>query len=251
MFSDSSFAVCGKTITSLRRNIITPMLPMLRSLGFTYEELVSKNMIIIKKDGRENYAKMHEETLRIFLLSEGEVPFVIMNHITVEHFDTKTNVWTKIQKDGFQVIQSGSGVYHGERITKDSRVFQIWFDPDFSKTLKEEPSYKDYPSDFIIPKKDNKRTIYEYIGDSKVEHKTSNIKITKEIFLAGTYNIQINKDYIYSIYTISGLGLINSKIVKDNDFIKCEDLEYLTIDAQNNLELFIVKTPKKLKYRTM
>lgn len=31
---------------------------------------------------------MHEETLRIFLLSEGEVPFVIMNHITVEHFDT-------------------------------------------------------------------------------------------------------------------------------------------------------------------
>lgn len=54
MFSDSSFAVCGKTITSLRRNIITPMLPMLCSLGFTYEELVSKNMIIIKKDGREN-----------------------------------------------------------------------------------------------------------------------------------------------------------------------------------------------------
>ena len=180
--------------------------------------------------------------------------FEIMTFVlegTVEHFDTKTNVWTKIQKDGFQVIQSGSGVYHGERITKDSRVFQIWFDPDFSKTLKEEPSYKDYPSDFIIPKKDNKRTIYEYIGDSKVEHKTSNIKITKEIFLAGTYNIQINKDYMYSIYTISGLGLINSKIVKDNDFIKCEDLEYLTIDAQNNLELFIVKTPKKLKYRTM
>ena len=47
MFSDSSFAVCGKTITSLRRNIITPMLPMLRSLGFTYEELVSKNMITV------------------------------------------------------------------------------------------------------------------------------------------------------------------------------------------------------------
>lgn len=42
----------------------------------------------LKKDGRENYAKMHEETLRIFLLSEGEAPFVIMNHITVEHFDT-------------------------------------------------------------------------------------------------------------------------------------------------------------------
>lgn len=34
---------------------------------------------------------MHEETLRVFLLSEGEVPFVIINHITVEHF----NEWMK------------------------------------------------------------------------------------------------------------------------------------------------------------
>lgn len=63
MFSDSSFAVCGKTITSLRRNIITPMLPMLRSLGFTYEELVSKNMIIIKKTGEKT----------VFTFSEGRM----------------------------------------------------------------------------------------------------------------------------------------------------------------------------------
>lgn len=55
MFSDSSFALCGKTITSLRRNIITPILPMIKELGFEYEEKLSKNMIIIKKDGRQNY----------------------------------------------------------------------------------------------------------------------------------------------------------------------------------------------------
>lgn len=54
----------------------------------TFTDFFRKRIEELKKDGRENYAKMHEETLRIFLLSEGEVPFVIMNHITVEHFDT-------------------------------------------------------------------------------------------------------------------------------------------------------------------
>lgn len=64
MFSDSSFAVCGKTITSLRRNIITPMLLMLRSLGFTYEELVSKNMIIIKKTGEKTVFTFSEVRMK-------------------------------------------------------------------------------------------------------------------------------------------------------------------------------------------
>ena len=46
-FSDSSFAICGKTITSLRRNVITPLLPLLRQMGFTVNEKRSANLIEI------------------------------------------------------------------------------------------------------------------------------------------------------------------------------------------------------------
>ena len=42
-FDDTSFAICGKTISSLRRNIIVPLLPQLESLGFACEEKVSQN----------------------------------------------------------------------------------------------------------------------------------------------------------------------------------------------------------------
>ena len=42
-FNGADFAICGKTITSLRRNIAVPMLPMLRELGFRCEEKISKN----------------------------------------------------------------------------------------------------------------------------------------------------------------------------------------------------------------
>ncbi len=53
-FSESSFAICGKTITSLRRNVITPLLPVLTQMGFTVKELKSSNVVIIQKGKRSN-----------------------------------------------------------------------------------------------------------------------------------------------------------------------------------------------------
>ncbi len=53
-FSDCSFALCGKTITSLRRNVITPLLPLLRQMGFTVNEKRSANLIEISNGKRTN-----------------------------------------------------------------------------------------------------------------------------------------------------------------------------------------------------
>lgn len=53
-FSDCSFAICGKTITSLRRNVITPLLPVLSQMGFTVKDLKSSNLILIGKGKRTN-----------------------------------------------------------------------------------------------------------------------------------------------------------------------------------------------------
>lgn len=53
-FSDSDFAVCGKTITSLRRNVITPIIPVLRQMGFTVTEKLSANLVYISFGGKQN-----------------------------------------------------------------------------------------------------------------------------------------------------------------------------------------------------
>lgn len=50
-FKNGSFAFCGKTITSLKRNVITPLINTLGSLGFTCIEKVSKNYIDIRLCG--------------------------------------------------------------------------------------------------------------------------------------------------------------------------------------------------------
>jgi len=53
-FSDTSFAICGKTIASLRRNLITPIMPILEQLGFECKEKLSRNMLEVTFAGRKN-----------------------------------------------------------------------------------------------------------------------------------------------------------------------------------------------------
>ena len=53
-FSGADFAICGKTVTSLRRNLITPMSSVLKNLGFECREVLGRSQLIISRDGREN-----------------------------------------------------------------------------------------------------------------------------------------------------------------------------------------------------
>lgn len=53
-FNGAQFALCGKTVTSLKRNVTTPLLPVLKKLGFVCEEKVSRGYIDISFGKRKN-----------------------------------------------------------------------------------------------------------------------------------------------------------------------------------------------------
>jgi PBSX family phage terminase large subunit len=53
-FNNVAFALCGKTIRSLRRNVVTPLIPILTDLGFLCRQKISENIIEISYDGRYN-----------------------------------------------------------------------------------------------------------------------------------------------------------------------------------------------------
>ncbi len=53
-FSGQQFGMCGKTIASLRRNVIGVLLPVMSDLGFACEEKISKNLFTISFGGRTN-----------------------------------------------------------------------------------------------------------------------------------------------------------------------------------------------------
>lgn len=53
-FTGESFGLCGKTITSLRRNLLAPLLPQLKKLGMEVQEKPSQGWISLEWKGHAN-----------------------------------------------------------------------------------------------------------------------------------------------------------------------------------------------------
>ncbi len=53
-FQEKRFAICGKTIVSVRRNIVAELIPVVRELGGRVEERTSQNCLRVTLFGREN-----------------------------------------------------------------------------------------------------------------------------------------------------------------------------------------------------
>ena len=53
-FHGCSFGICGKTISSLRRNVLTEVEPKMRALGMQWQEKRCDNLVLVKYRGKEN-----------------------------------------------------------------------------------------------------------------------------------------------------------------------------------------------------
>lgn len=53
-FSGARFGVCGKTISSLRRNVLTELLPKLKAIGFSVLEKRTENLVRVSFQGKTN-----------------------------------------------------------------------------------------------------------------------------------------------------------------------------------------------------
>ena len=53
-FSGARFGLCGKTIASLRRNVVTELLPKLQAIGFSVRERRTENLLQVSYRGHTN-----------------------------------------------------------------------------------------------------------------------------------------------------------------------------------------------------
>ncbi len=53
-FRGKNFALCGRTIQSVRRNLLSELLPMLEAMGFSCRQKLSKNLIEVRLGKRKN-----------------------------------------------------------------------------------------------------------------------------------------------------------------------------------------------------
>ena len=169
----------------------------------------------------------------------------------INHFDTKQNKWIPLTKGDVQIIRSGSGISHAEEIGYKSEIFQIWFDPDLSQSLKKEASYDDYrSSDFKIYIKENltKKII---IGDgSPLQMDSEGVSINEYVFSSGIHSLKIKKGFIHSIFIIEGNLENNKKKLYKGTFLCIKDEPVFDFRTKKDLKIFEIISPFKPKYKT-
>jgi redox-sensitive bicupin YhaK (pirin superfamily) len=170
----------------------------------------------------------------------------------IEHYDNKYKRWLKLGKGDIQIIRAGNGITHAEKILPNSRMFQIWFDPNIAITQNKPASYNDYNSNEFNTKQVGNIGITNYTGNGgKLEMDSKGVIINKLTIAAGKHELSINSNGILSVYVLNANGLIiNGEKAVADDFIIIENEKEMSISAENDVELFTIETPSKLDYLT-
>lgn len=228
---------------------------------FNYGEIVENKPIGFRQDGG---AQMPYSNLFYWAHAHAEVEstiglhphqgFEILTFIfkgTASHYDTKNKSWFPLEEGSAQIIRSGNGISHSEKVYKDSSIFQIWFDPNLRETINHPATYNDYKKeDFpIVEIPDGKIKIYKGEG-APIEMVSKDITI-KEYFLnEGKHQLNTDINKTYSAYIIEGeVKIDNNNLIKD-DYFYFSDSDSVEIDLPVNSRIFIIETPTKVDYLT-
>lgn len=180
--------------------------------------------------------------------------FEIMSFVLagdIEHYDTKNDKWLSLSSGDVQIIRAGNGISHSEKLLPNSRIFQIWFDPNIMKTKDDPATYTDYKEEeFDVERIDNCEVIY-YSGDKGKVEMDAPVEIKKIKILNGEeFTYKVTNGNIFTAYLMNDKQIeINDQTLNQDDFVTEENDQELTIKGEEGAELFIIETPKKLNYK--
>ncbi len=169
----------------------------------------------------------------------------------IRHFDTKLNEWRPLESGDVQIIRAGNGISHSEAMNKDAEIFQIWFDPDLTKTMSQPASYDDYRAvDFPVESMEGKKITRLAGVGSPFKMDTPGIEIERIDLNNAHHSIPASPTKTYSIYVLEGEAILNGTPAQTSDFALVTDEQVLEIQADTSASLFLISSPKHPGYRT-
>ena len=170
---------------------------------------------------------------------------------SIRHYDTKQNKWIKLNAGDAQIIRSGNGISHAEEILDNSEMFQIWFDPDISKTISKPATYNDYKSTSFPIIKNKKNTVVTIKGEnSPFIMDTEGIEIYETSFKDGSHQSDLFTSKVYSFFIKKGIMIHDGNEFKQGTFIKIEKESKFDFKSKSGLELFEIRSPERPSYLT-
>lgn len=168
----------------------------------------------------------------------------------IVHYDSKNDSWFPLKKGDVQIIRSCSGISHAEQMNKDSHIFQIWFDPDLTKTLSIEPSYDDFSENqFPVTESDGMK-IKTIKGDgSPLRMDTPEIEIYEILLEAGNHDFILKEGDVGSLYLINGKVILGDNEIQKDDFALISETDSIAVEAAVASRLLLITSTEKLDYK--
>lgn len=187
----------------------------------------------------------------------GEHPhkmFEIMSFVIageIQHYDSKFDRWLSLEEGDAQIIRSGNGITHAERLMPGGRMFQVWFDPNIKQSMLKEATYNDSKSADMNYETKNGVSYKNYVGNGgPMQMDSEGVEINEMTFQKGNYQLVLDADKIYSLYVLKGEANIGNKGLLEHDFIKIEDQKELNLVVNSETRFFQIVAPKQLTYKT-
>lgn len=169
----------------------------------------------------------------------------------IRHYDTKLKEWRPLQAGDVQIIRAGNGISHSEWMGKNGEMFQIWFDPDLTKTLEKPASYDDYRADDFPKKTENGTTLKTLVGaGSPFRMDTPGVEVFQIDITSGTYSLPAETGKIYSAYVLNGAVAFNGEAAKQSDFVQITEQTTIDLEAPAGAKVFVIASPVHPGYRT-
>lgn len=170
----------------------------------------------------------------------------------IRHYDTQQQDWKPLEAGDVQIIRAGSGISHSEWMAQGAEIFQIWFDPNLSKTLPQPASYDDYrAADFPVENlSDGVRLITLAGPGSPFRMDTPGISVQRLELTAASHQLALAPGQIYSAYVLAGEALIQGEVVETADFVQVTEETTVEITAAGSASLFLIASPVDPGYPT-
>ena len=163
----------------------------------------------------------------------------------INHYDTKQKKWINLKEGDVQIIRSGKGISHAEQIMENSEIFQIWFDPNLSKTLKEDPTYNDYKDESFIIKKNKEGNSIFKMSSEDITIKEYQLKYDPE-----KISLNIKNKKVHSLFLIEGELELNNQKLEKGTFFKVSNSDKLEMILLSDVILFEIISPINPSYKT-
>jgi quercetin 2,3-dioxygenase len=172
-------------------------------------------------------------------------------HGDIEHYDSGLRSWRKLSAGDMQIIRSGSGISHSEKIMAGASIFQIWMDPNLHVTLPKPATYDDFPSEAFPRTTRDGMIVKTYKGEgSPLQMDTPGIRIEELRLSVGSYTFAWDHGDVASAYLISGEVLLDDKTLHPDDFFTASGDGHLALTVLADAKLFVIYSPMEPGYPT-